>query len=1159
MRRRRRRRPAHLARQASLGLQQVVEALRARADAPAQAAGWWLRVLLAREGAADAPAAPQPCPRAATARGAVPATTPLPAWRRRRCAGAVGAGQQRCLGAADRAARLRRCDAGLGRVHIARHAALEPQEPDNAAAWLELAARDPQAVDEALFRAAKASRFDGHRGRLAAWVLQATPEQLPAMQRYAAWQRSDELERAADARALAAAARACSDAARRDANRDQLCDGVARWLTQNLRAPPAAETTRCRGGPRARLRHHRAPMARGTRQRATRRIASRPRARRRQAAAAGPRRIIARMPEQPVIATRESRLALWQAEHVRALLRERCGARRDAARHDHARRPDPRSHAVQGRRQGPVRQGARGRARRRPRRPRGALAEGRADGPARRLRARPRCSSAKIRAMPSCRRATRRCDALPPGACVGTSSLRRVVQLLALRPDLRIEPLRGNLDTRLRKLDEGALRRHRAGRRRADAAGAGRAHRALLRLRADAAGGRPGRAGHRSARADARAVRARWPRSTTRRPGWPRMPNVPSRARWAAAAACRWPRLRELAGRHAAAARRARPCRCADAAAAARAGAGASRAMPRPPARSASRPRRACASRAPTPTSREPPSRPGRIPSEARCRACIVTRPQPQADEWVARAACARRRCAWRCRCCRSCRGRPRGCGGVGRAGRARPGGVREPGLRRELLRAAAARRAWPAGTRAAATGPGTVAGAARSRCAGGGDHRAAADAEQFDSEALWRRLAARDVAGPARAGRARRRRPRLAGRSFARARRRGRRSCRPIGARCRSWSAAQRACWPPRWPRRRATAGCSPARRRWNTCASWRRCPIGRRVVRWPPIRASRRRCARRASARCGSVRPTLDAVASMRGGARYNRCPHPTSDRDRCTVNQPAVEPSPPRAAIDPMPPAVAAARGAGGAPWWLLLAALVLGAAALWLAWQTSQRVQSLEQELVRRQQDSTTLATEARVLARQAQDASRDAVAKVALLESRVAENTLQRTQLEDLLQSMTRSRDENMLSDIEAALRVAVQQSRDHRQHRAAAGHAQAGRRAPGAQRAAAPGACAPRRGARPRPRALGGGERHLHAGDQGRRRGAHGRRPAAAGAARAPRRRTRRRQGRAPPAVPAAASAPAAAAADGLARRTRGALGSAWCSGCSMRRGRWCA
>ncbi len=46
---------------------------------------------------------------------------------------------------------------------------------------------------------------------------------------------------------------------------------------------------------------------------------------------------------------------------------------------------------------------------------------------------------------------------LPQGAVVGTSSLRRVVQLLAERPDLRIEPLRGNLDTRLRKLDEGGF------------------------------------------------------------------------------------------------------------------------------------------------------------------------------------------------------------------------------------------------------------------------------------------------------------------------------------------------------------------------------------------------------------------------------------------------------------------------------------------------------------------------------------------------------------------------------------------------------------------------------------------------------------------------------------------------------------------------------
>ena len=46
-------------------------------------------------------------------------------------------------------------------------------------------------------------------------------------------------------------------------------------------------------------------------------------------------------------------------------------------------------------------------------------------------------------------------QSIPKGAKIGTSSLRRACQLLSLRPDLKIEQLRGNLDTRLRKLDEG--------------------------------------------------------------------------------------------------------------------------------------------------------------------------------------------------------------------------------------------------------------------------------------------------------------------------------------------------------------------------------------------------------------------------------------------------------------------------------------------------------------------------------------------------------------------------------------------------------------------------------------------------------------------------------------------------------------------------------
>ncbi len=48
-----------------------------------------------------------------------------------------------------------------------------------------------------------------------------------------------------------------------------------------------------------------------------------------------------------------------------------------------------------------------------------------------------------------------RLSELPPGAVVGTGSIRRAAQLRHVRPDLRVEALRGNVDTRLRKLDEG--------------------------------------------------------------------------------------------------------------------------------------------------------------------------------------------------------------------------------------------------------------------------------------------------------------------------------------------------------------------------------------------------------------------------------------------------------------------------------------------------------------------------------------------------------------------------------------------------------------------------------------------------------------------------------------------------------------------------------
>ena len=113
------------------------------------------------------------------------------------------------------------------------------------------------------------------------------------------------------------------------------------------------------------------------------------------------------------------------------------------------------------------------------------------------------------------------------------------------------------------------------------------------------------------------------------------------------------------------------------------------------------------------------------------------------------------------------------------------------------------------------------------------------------------------------------------------------------------------------------------------------------------------------------------------------------------------------------------------------WIAFGAALLTAlatAALVFAWNTQQRVKALEGELVKRQQDSSGQATEARLAARQAQELARESAAKLSLLEVRVAEASLQRSQLEDLIQSLSRSRDENVLADVEAAVRVALQQT-----------------------------------------------------------------------------------------------------------------------------------
>lgn len=155
-----------------------------------------------------------------------------------------------------------------------------------------------------------------------------------------------------------------------------------------------------------------------------------------------------------LIATRESRLALWQAHHVQALLAERFGAQVDLLG------MTTRGDQILDRSLSKV--GGKGLF---VKELETALEEGRAHLAVHSLKDVPMTlpdgfvlAAVLEREDPRDAFVSNRyedLDALPQGARVGTSSLRRVAQLLAQRPDLVIEPLRGNLDTRLRKLDEG--------------------------------------------------------------------------------------------------------------------------------------------------------------------------------------------------------------------------------------------------------------------------------------------------------------------------------------------------------------------------------------------------------------------------------------------------------------------------------------------------------------------------------------------------------------------------------------------------------------------------------------------------------------------------------------------------------------------------------
>ncbi|QXZ10296.1 uroporphyrinogen-III C-methyltransferase [Comamonas sp. Y33R10-2] len=114
--------------------------------------------------------------------------------------------------------------------------------------------------------------------------------------------------------------------------------------------------------------------------------------------------------------------------------------------------------------------------------------------------------------------------------------------------------------------------------------------------------------------------------------------------------------------------------------------------------------------------------------------------------------------------------------------------------------------------------------------------------------------------------------------------------------------------------------------------------------------------------------------------------------------------------------------------GAPMAVVLTLGAVAAAALIACGMLWQRVGNMQGQLALQSAQSGAQAVEARTLAKDAQDLARDSAARVSVMEARVGELSLHRNQLEELMQSMSRSRDENMVADIESSVRLALQQA-----------------------------------------------------------------------------------------------------------------------------------
>lgn len=133
------------------------------------------------------------------------------------------------------------------------------------------------------------------------------------------------------------------------------------------------------------------------------------------------------------------------------------------------------------------------------------------------------------------------------------------------------------------------------------------------------------------------------------------------------------------------------------------------------------------------------------------------------------------------------------------------------------------------------------------------------------------------------------------------------------------------------------------------------------------------------------------------------------------------PSIPVSPPPTPLAPAP----AARSSGQ---WVLLFALAIALSALALSGMLWQKLDFTQQELARRSQDSGATAVEARTLASQAEALTQELQARLSVAEVRLSEVSLQRSQLEELMLTLSRSRDDNLVQDLDAALRLAQQQT-----------------------------------------------------------------------------------------------------------------------------------